>query len=201
MISKNLAKKVLNTSLATGGDFAELFLEDTISNVLARDSLDAINNANSSVTYGAGLRILKGLQSVYGYTNDLSKEGLLKLAETLACRYEGRRVCKAKDFVEEEGVQHKALRYGKAVSKAEKKHIVNGAYKACKSTSKYIAQVSVSLQDTVQKVEIINSDGKWVKDQRVRVRLGISAVAFKDGVMETAFEGPGAQKGYDFFDK
>lgn len=201
MISKNLAKKVLNTALATGGDFAELFLEDTISNILARDSLDAINNSNSSVTYGAGLRILKGLQSVYGYTNDLSKEGLIKLAQSLACRFEGKRICKAKDFVEEEGVQHKALRYGKAVSKSEKKKIVNGAYKACKSTSKYIAQVSVSLNDKVQNVVIINSDGKWVKDQRVRVRLGISAVAFKDGVMETAFEGPGAQKGFEFFDE
>jgi hypothetical protein len=30
MISKNLAKRVLNAALATGGDFAELFLEDTI---------------------------------------------------------------------------------------------------------------------------------------------------------------------------
>ena len=49
MISKNLAKKVLNTALATGGDFAELFLEDTTSNTLARDSLDAINNANCHV--------------------------------------------------------------------------------------------------------------------------------------------------------
>ena len=138
MISKNLAKRVLNAALATGGDFAELFLEDTTSNALVRDSLDAINNAVSTVTYGAGLRILKGLQSVYGYTNDLSKEGLLKLAESLSCRFEGRRVCKTKDFVEEEGVQHKALRYGKDVSKSEKKKIVNGAYKACKSTSKYI---------------------------------------------------------------
>ena len=201
MISKNLAKRVLNAALATGGDFAELFLEDTISNGLVRDSLDAINIANSSVTYGAGLRILKGLQSVYGYTNDLSKEGLLKLASSLSCRFEGRRVCKVKDFVEEEGTNHKATKIGKDVTKAHKKKIVNEAYRACKSTSKYIAQVSVSLMDKVQNVVIINSDGKWVKDQRVRVRLGISAIAFKDGIMETAFEGPGAQKGFEFFDE
>lgn len=201
MISKNLAKRVLNAALATGGDFAELFLEDTTSNILARDSLEAINNANSSVTYGAGLRILKGLQSVYGYTNDLSKEGLLKLADSLACRFDGKRVCRAKDFVEEEGTNHKAVKIGKDVSKAHKKKIVNGAYRACKNTSKYIAQVSVSLNDKVQNVVIINSDGKWIKDQRARVRLGISAIAFKDGVMETAFEGPGAQKGFEFFDE
>ena len=201
MISKNLAKKVLNVALATGGDFAELFLEDTVSNTLSRDSLEAINNANSQVTYGAGLRILKGLQSVYGYTNDLSKEGLLKLAESLSCRFEGRRVCRVKEFVEEEGTQHKAVKIGKNATQTQKKKIVNGAYKACKSTSKYITQVTVSLNDKVQNVVIINSDGKWVKDQRVRVRLGISAIAFKDGKMQTAFEGPGAQKGLEYYDE
>ena len=94
MINKKLAKRVLNKALSTGGDFAELFLEDTISNVVSRDALDAINSANTGRVYGAGLRILKGLQSVYGYTNDLSVEGLLKLAESLSCRFEGKRVCK-----------------------------------------------------------------------------------------------------------
>ena len=38
MITKNVAIQVLNAALATGGDFAEIFLEETYSNNIEVDS-------------------------------------------------------------------------------------------------------------------------------------------------------------------
>ena len=89
MISNKVAIQVLNTALASGGDFAEIFLEETYSNNLEVDS-GKTQPPSSGVSYGAGIRILKKLQSVYGYTNDLSLKGLVKLAQQLSASFNGK---------------------------------------------------------------------------------------------------------------
>ena len=75
MISKKLAIEVLNVATSTGADFAEIYLEENNSSSISLDNCK-VESCNDSLTYGAGIRLLKGLQSVYGYTNDLSKKGL-----------------------------------------------------------------------------------------------------------------------------
>src|SRR5574344_2183036 len=82
MISKKLAIDVLNESLATGADYAEIFFEDsnTYSTSLENGKVDT---STSGSICGVGLRLLKENQCVYGYTNDLTKKGLFTLANSL----------------------------------------------------------------------------------------------------------------------
>ena len=88
MISKKIAIDVLNTALQTGCDFAEIYLEDNVSSSINMDN-GKVEDANDGITYGAGIRLLKNLQSVYGYTNDISRKGLLNLASTLSKSFDG----------------------------------------------------------------------------------------------------------------
>ena len=68
MVSREIAEKVLSKCLITGGDFAEIFEEDSISNSIS--ILDnKVENALGGRTHGIGIRIFKGLKSVYAYTN------------------------------------------------------------------------------------------------------------------------------------
>lgn len=79
MISKQIATQVLEKCLITGGDFAEIFEEDCISNNLSL--IDSkIENVLGGRTYGIGIRIFKGFNSVYAYTNDNSLESMLDTA-------------------------------------------------------------------------------------------------------------------------
>ncbi len=199
MINKSIAKQVLNQALRTGADFAEIFLEETHSAVITKKEANVINEATSNITFGAGIRVLKGLQGVYGYTNDISKEGLCKLASDLASSYQGKRVAKPAEFVVTE---NKEFNYKKTkVSSAYKCRLINTAYKACKGRNPRIVQTVINLLETNQKVVIINSKGLWTNDWRFRVRMGITAVASENGDMQMAFEGPGAEKGYEYFDE
>ena len=75
MISKKLALEVLNAGLATGADFVEIYLEE-IENYGLRVENGKTQSPSSSTTYGAGIRLLNGFNSVYGSTNDISKKGL-----------------------------------------------------------------------------------------------------------------------------
>src|SRR5574344_925405 len=82
MISKKLAIDVLNESLSTGADYAEIFFEDSTYYTTSLEN-GKVETSTSGSACGVGLRLLKENQCVYGYTNDLSKKGLLDLASSL----------------------------------------------------------------------------------------------------------------------
>ena len=83
MLNHALAQEVLNTALATGGDFAELFLEDRRDNTLVLQS-NRLETVNSGRIHGAGIRVYVGLNAIYTYTNDTSREGMLRCAKQAA---------------------------------------------------------------------------------------------------------------------
>ncbi|MBR2617511.1 MAG: TldD/PmbA family protein, partial [Clostridia bacterium] len=64
MLVQSVAARVLETALKTGGDFAEIFLEDTLSSGISMQR-SRIENATTQRRYGAGVRVYKGLRSVY----------------------------------------------------------------------------------------------------------------------------------------
>ena len=76
MISKKLAIEVLNEMLATGADYAEIFYENSVAQGVTIEN-SKVSSSSSNITSGAGLRLLKENRSVYGYTSDLTKKGLI----------------------------------------------------------------------------------------------------------------------------
>ena len=89
MLNKSLVEDVLSAALVTGGDFSEVFVEDRYTNNMTYQS-NRLEKSISGRDFGVGIRIFKGLQSVYAYTNDFSREGLLKAADTAAKAMEGK---------------------------------------------------------------------------------------------------------------
>ena len=98
MISKKLAIKVINTALSTGADFAEIYYEETENNSVNYDH-GKLENVSTSLSCGVGIRLLKDTQSVYGYTNELTKNNLLKVVRKLAGAFNDKQITHCKDFV------------------------------------------------------------------------------------------------------
>ena len=83
MLADQTIAKVLEHGLRQGADFAEVFIEDSVSRSL--DLLDRkIDQINSGNSYGIGIRLLFGHESCYGYSSDPDPAGLLQLTENLA---------------------------------------------------------------------------------------------------------------------
>ena len=79
MLTKSTAEAVLAEALTTGGDVAEIFMEDTVYGTISM--IDGnVDKAANSRDHGAGIRIYQGLNAVYVHTNDTSLEGLLACA-------------------------------------------------------------------------------------------------------------------------
>jgi len=201
MLNKNLAMEVLNTALATGGDFAEIFYENSTSKgiQLEGDKVEAVEGGN---TTGVGIRILKELRSVYGHTNDMSKKSLLKLASDLSKSFEGKQTLKVT------ALKNKSVkRVNKKIDsyKDVKNEDIIALLKDCASIIKgydpRIVRVVCAFVENLQDVVIFNSDGNIFKDHREHARLVLNSVAFENGKIETRFDGPGTQKGFEYFTK
>ena len=201
MISKEIATKVLEKCLVTGGDFAEIFEEDCINNNLSL--IDSkIENVLGGRTYGIGIRIFKGFNSVYAYTNDNSLESMLdtayKAALALGRASEEKMVvlnnCKRTTNINPIKLTPSSVDYQHKIK------IMKEAYKSAKDYSTDISQVSVNYLDKEQNVLIANTEGLYTEDKRVRTRLSITSVASRGNENQTGHEGPGASKGFELFE-
>jgi TldD protein len=201
MISKSIATKVLNLATATGADFAEIYLEETLTNSLSLEN-GLVETSTSNISYGAGIRLLNKLQSVYGYTNDVSLKGLSALAESLSKSFKGLRQVEVAAIKKVRVKNLSPIEESfDAVPTGEKIALLKDASKIIQSHDPRIVRVQTSMMDTVKTITIFNSKGKEFHDRRMRGRIAFVAVAAESGKIETSFEGPGAQAGFEYFTK
>lgn len=199
MLSREVAQRVLGRCLITGGDFAEIFEEDTINNTIGILN-GKVENSVGGRSYGIGIRIFKGLKSVYAYTNNNSLSSLLDVAYKAALALG--------EVKEEKNIvldctsiksTHPIIHIPSSIGINKKIGVMKIAYNAAKDYSNEISQVGVNYIDKEQNVLIANTEGLYVEDKRVRTRLAINSVASLNGENQTGFEGPGRHMGFEMF--
>lgn len=201
MLSKSIASEVLAKCLVTGGDFAEIFEDDSINNSISLVD-GKVENAIGGRSYGIGIRIFKGLKSVYAYTNNNSRESLLETAYRAALALGDVKNEAGSIILNEKKITtiHPIIYYPKDVMYDKKIATLKSAYGGAKNYNDEISQVVASYADKEQNILIANTEGLYVQDTRIRTRLGVSAVASLGNENQTGFEGPGRHMGIEMFD-
>ena len=103
MVEKQTAQAVLDMALTTGGDFSELFMEDTESNNISMND-GSVETATYSRIKGAGIRVLKGTKCAYAYTSDTREEALMETARAAAAAIDGLKEGEIREFSVREDV-------------------------------------------------------------------------------------------------
>ena len=200
MISREICRKVLQKAVSTGGDYAEIFAENTIKYNLSMiaSKVDSISDA---VIAGAAVRVYKGMRSVMASTVDTSEAGLLRCAEQ-AAEALGQGTA-AMDIVLKErtfGDIHPVKIVPSSVGNREKVAILKEGYFAAKEYSDAITQVTGNLMDVDHNILIANTEGLYTQDRQIRTRIAISAVAEIDGETQTGSCAPGRRMGLEMFE-
>ena len=201
MLKKDILSSVLARCIITGGDFAEIFEEDTIDTSISILN-GKVENSISGRTHGIGIRIFKGFKSVYAYTNNTNLSSLLDTAEKAALAL-GELKEDISIVLDKKEVfnNNKIIYIPSSISIDKKIEVMKKGYKAAKEYHDEISQVSVGYLDKEQNILIANTEGLLTEDRRVRTRFSISSVASANGENQTGFEGPGAHKGFELFDE
>lgn len=198
MINKNIAKDVLKQALSTGGNFAEIFIENRICNNISMVN-GVVDRAISGVDYGMGLRIFNGLSAIYVFTNNLSPHNLLKIAsdasQAINLKTQQNLVI---DFTNRSlNNLHPVNIMPGTITKKDITDLLRQASEASFNYNSLITQTGGGYFDEIQDVTIINSEGLWVEDRRIRTRINISSVASNTTEKQTGSFGPGAHLGFE----
>ena len=198
MIQEALAQRVLDAALETGGDFSELFVEDTESHALSM--LDGkVETASYRRRQGAGVRVLLGEQSAYAYTADLSEGALLETARAAGAILTGKAVAQSQAFDKRRPAAYAPQIPFAEIDNARRIALLKEGDKAARAVSPEISRVSAGYGDVDQRILVCNSQGVWAEDRRPRARLSFDAVASAGGEYQTGAERPAAGKGFEAF--
>lgn len=199
MLDQRIAQEVLDCTLSTGGDFAEIFYEDRLNNSVSMLS-GKVESVNSGRLHGAGVRVYLGFRGVYVYTNDTSREGLLACARRAAGALQADSRVTAKPLKAHEYVNNNPILILPSAVKTARKIEKMRAAQAVMAAYPEVVQTNVRYTDSEQRVWIANSDGLYVTDTRVYTRLSMTAIASNGAENQTGSENPGALQGFEIFD-
>lgn len=198
-MKKEVIQRILNKSLETGADFGELYFEKS-----TRSAISVLNGEVTSIstgdTSGVGVRLLKGSDEVYGYTNEITEESIMELLEQLKATYNDspNTVTPLKEPLP---YDNKIAKPHNSISTSEKTEKLLSLNKITKSYSDKIVQAVTNMIEVDQNILVANTEGTYQDDERVYTRVILGAVAKEDEKMEEIFEGPGRFMGFEIFDE
>ena len=201
MVDKSIIQEVLQQAMSRGGDFADIFIEYRRATGIGCED-GKIERIHSGIENGAGIRVLSGDSTAYGYTNDLSREGLVEAARIVSHAVSGARGEVNTELRRlEPAVTFTINRMPDKVATADKVKAVQAADEAARAVDRdKIKQVMVGYGDVVQNVIIANSNGEYVEDERVRTRLIVQAIAAEGALIQTGFEAVGSHSGFELLE-
>ena len=189
----------LTAALTTGGDWAEIYAEQRDSTAIRIED-HRVEELTSGRDIGAGVRVVRGPQSAYAYTNVLSRDSLVAAAKAAAAGIAGGQHASVADLTRESPPTRHPIRLPPDdVDKATKVALTRRAEEAAWAQGAEVRQVLAAYADVAQRVFLANSNGHLSDTTRVRSRLVAQVVAARDGLVQTGFEGPGASRGFELF--
>ncbi|NWN46064.1 TldD/PmbA family protein [Candidatus Phytoplasma pruni] len=198
MIKKEEIQTLLNQSLESGADFAELFFEDNMTNSLRITGQEVVSLSTDNV-FGVGVRLLQGSDEVYGYTNKVDFDNIQKLITRLKRNFKGPKH-QVVPLGESQPLKESMQKPFASMTKEEKAKKLIKLSEIMKKQDDKIIQTIVNYHEKEQKILVANTEGVYQNDVRPYIRCGLVAVAKEGEQMQDVYEGPGRSMGLEFFD-
>ncbi len=200
MIEKRILEEVLAVAMSTGGDFAEVYAENTRNNSLnlVDGKIDKIIDNTYS---GVGVRVFLGERTVYATTTDISRDGLVACARS-AAEILGELNTNISVSLSRTRVPdiHPVRIHPMSADMRIRSDILKSACFAAKEHSEKIAQVQGTLLGVDHAILVANSEGLFKEDRHVRTRLIVNSVASEGGENQSGSCAPGRGMGLEMFD-
>ncbi|MBQ7140599.1 MAG: TldD/PmbA family protein [Bacilli bacterium] len=194
-------EKLVNKSLETGAGFSEVFYENKYTNNYLFLS-SKIDKTTPNFISGIGIRLSRDSKTVYGSTNKLDDTSINNLIDDLSSVYKSNRIIDYINLFEEKiDNKYKPVIELEDFDIGKKKELFKRIDNYARNKDKNVSQVQIKLFEENQDVIIANSTGKYIKDNRVRIRLDLYIFVSVDGKMEASYSRFATMGGYEFLDK
>jgi TldD protein len=201
MLARELVEEVLVAARRHGGSFAEVFVEERTNTSVRLDD-GKVEELTTGLDRGAGVRVARGTSYGYAFSNRLDREALLEAAAASSAALTEGALGALVDLREAPpAAVNRADRPAADVPSSQKVAWLEELNDAARAFSSEVVQVVGVYGDSVQRKLIATSDGRWVQEDRPRIRLVAQVIASRGADnIQTGFEGPAACAGVEFLD-
>ncbi len=197
-IDDTLIKSLLHTAISRGGTFADLYFQHTITNFLGLQDGE-VNRAYSEIALGCGIRVLKGDQTGFAFTEDLTEQSLKQAAATAAAVADGA-PSPIPQTVRISPPDYYAIEVPwETVKLSQKIPLLNKVNTHAFSMDPRIKKVQVSMSDRIGRILVACSDGTIVEDVQPMTTIYANCVAESQGRREENYHSYGKRKGFEFY--
>ncbi|KPJ60725.1 MAG: hypothetical protein AMJ46_05205 [Latescibacteria bacterium DG_63] len=199
MFTRDELSQVLREALSRGGDFADLYIEKTLTTTIVF-SEGKVESVKYGVDQGAGVRVLRGDQTGYAYCEELDVPLLVKAARTAGEIARGPARDKIAKLSVRSSINHVPFALSMLDVKENRKvSIVERADSAARSVDPRITQVKHRYEDSFKTFVLANSEGVFVTDELPMVWLSIDTVASENGKRRPGYIRISGRSGFEFF--
>jgi len=200
-VSEATIREVMEAALSRGGDYCDLYFEHTISNYIGLEDR-AVNRAYSNVDFGVGIRVLKGDQTGFSFSEEISAQAMKKAAKTAAL------IANSSKKVEIPAYKlHKSANYytiktpWERVSINEKIPHLQEINEKVFKLDKRIIKSNIWFSDQASYVMMVNSEGRITTDYKPMGQISVSVIAEQNGQREQNSFNLSGRRGIEFFTK
>ncbi len=202
-VDATIIRKVMAAALSQGGDFADLYFEYTLRNsVILEEGI--IKSSSKAVIMGVGIRVVKGEQTGYAYSEDLHLEPMLHAAKSAASIATGGQV---KVFEGERFNDHIPKNYYPILNTvsdleiSQKIALLQEVEQFAYAHDERIIKVTVTLADSTKFIQVVTSEGVVLQDTRPMFRMSTQCIAQEGENVQPGFAGVGGRVGRNFLDQ
>ncbi|MCK5800950.1 MAG: twin-arginine translocation signal domain-containing protein [Deltaproteobacteria bacterium] len=198
-VTETQARKVLARALQSGGDFADLFFERSRLNYLGLED-SAVNRAYSQVELGLGVRVVRGLETGYAYTESLDLASMLQAAAVAAAVAAGPRREAPQAFAVGKAPSYYPVQTAwKGVKTQDKVAMLMKLHGLIDKRDKRIKKINLSYRDEAHEIAVVNSDGHIFADSQPMAVCYASCLAEQKGKRESNYSAIAGRAGLEFF--
>jgi TldD protein len=196
-VDEQLIGKVISEGLSSGGDYCDLFFQNRAANrMLLEDK--AVNRAASSIDLGVGIRVLKGDQAGYSFTEELTPEAMLQAARTAANIADSGGSRDPVEFrLHEAKNYYPVKRPWESVSIDEKIPFLQNVNDRIFSLDKRIIKCTISFTNETAWILFADSDGRLTFDCQPMITVYAGCTAEQDGRREENYAALGGRCGIE----
>jgi TldD protein len=197
-VSVEILQKIIVAAMSKGGDYADLFFENMRTNSLGLED-GKVNRAYSNISSGVGIRVLKGDQTGFAYSETLRQEDMINAALMAAnIAGNGSSFQPAGHLLKKPAGYYNILRKWDEVTVKDKVPFVQKINDKVFSLDNKVVKVNAFLSDETSRVLFFNSEGILTYDYRPMVSFGTVCIMQQNGRTENSYSARSFRKGYEW---
>ena len=184
--------------MSKGGDYSDLFFEHRTTNNLALED-GKVNRASSNIDFGVGIRVIKGEQTGFAYSEEISSEAMINAAKMAASIADSpHKYTLPGLYVKKPADYYRISHHWDNVSVKDKIPYVQKLNDKVFNLDDKVTKVNAFLGDETSLVLFFNSEGRLSYDYRPMARFGVVCVMEKNGQIENTYTARSFRKGFEF---